>query len=79
MTRGTNVELIVDLNVAFNLPCALSRIDHLAEALNWVACAIEVGLDNAEALLSDPALDAVRKLPEFTQLVARIPYNPATA
>jgi Zn-dependent protease len=68
-----------DPNVAFNLACAFSRIDHLAEALDWVARAIEVGFDNAEALLSDPDLDAVRQLPEFSQIVARMPGKPATA
>lgn len=68
-----------DPRVAFNLACAFSRAGKLEEALEWVARAIEVGFDNQEALLSDPDLDAVRQLAEFSQIVARMPDKPATA
>jgi Zn-dependent protease len=60
-----------DPKLAYNVACAFSRDSNLSEALGWTRRAIETGFSDEQALRSDPDLDAIRSLPEFTALMKK--------
>ena len=59
-----------DARIAYNVACAFSRDSQVKEALVWVRHALDSGFSDKDALLSDPDLNALRTLPEFSSLVA---------
>ena len=61
-----------DPNVAYNVACAFARNSDLREAIEWARRAVDSGFNNREALVSDPDLEALRSLSEFSSLVAKL-------
>src|SRR5207253_3555748 len=60
-----------DPKVAYNVACAFARDSNVNEALAWIERALDAGFSDKDALLSDPDLEAVRSLPEFSSLVTK--------
>jgi predicted esterase len=56
----------------YNLACARSRGGLAKDALAALATALDRGFSDAALLASDPDLAAIRKLPEFAPLAARL-------
>jgi Zn-dependent protease len=56
-------------NVAYNVACAFARDSNCVEALTWTKRAVAAGFNDAQTLRSDPDLEAIRSLPEFTALL----------
>jgi Zn-dependent protease len=59
----------VDPNVAYNVACAFSRDANHDEALFWTKRAIDSGFNDLKALRSDPDLETISSLPEFSALL----------
>lgn len=64
-------ECEADPNVAYNVACAFARDADSREALEWLQRAADSGFDNREALVSDPDLETLRSLSEFSLLAAK--------
>jgi len=58
-------ELHPDADLIYNLVCAFARDGKSEEALHWLRVAMDAGLDNKEALASDPDLESIRSDPWF--------------
>lgn len=58
--------------VHYNLACSLSMTGQLANAVDSLAKAIELGYDDFGHIESDPDLDPLRDLPEFQNLIPQI-------
>lgn len=59
-----------DASVAFLLACSCSRVGRLEDAFGWLRRARDGGFRKADALDSEPALAALRQMPEWGELRA---------
>ena len=60
-----------DVNAHYNLACALARQGKMAEALDHLAKAVELGFHDAKHIAADDDLAALRKEDRFERLVAQ--------